>query len=244
MRYYVRGLCVLFFLMTGVKAQDSSIITIDTPSTLTVTSEQAAYAIYQTAADSQHVRIHADANDEDFDVVLWVIDAQSNVIAYNDNHSDSRQARVETLRLEANQSYRIYVDSFNGVSAGDVDLTVMDANIYQELITTDEATTTIHAHLPPDARYTYALELEANQQLSQVTARDLSGTLDLYLQIVDAQGDTLVSNDDHQSYSLTLNTFDSQIIDWRVPTTQTYTLQVHDFLGRSGQFELLIQIAP
>src|SRR5690606_21953965 len=107
-----------------------------------------------------------------------------------------------------------------------------------EVSSVTDGTITIDVRLPEDAIYHYALELSENDIIT-ISVRDTSGTLDPYLSILE-NNSLVISNDDHQSPDLTLNRLDSRISEWHVLSDNTYIIEVRDFLGNAGEFELVI----
>lgn len=240
MRFWLITLTLLV-INVGISAQsadDSS-----EPVNLKITSENRASIDYTVDTDPEYVTIQVRAIDNDvIDPVLWVLNSENNLIAYNDNTAEDSSAKVENLLLHPD-TYTIWIDSFNGVSEGDVELIIEPVNPFNEAISTSENTIELVVTLPEDTIYRYTLELTENDIVT-ISIRDISGTLDPYLQVLDDNDMMLISNDDHQSTDLTLNRLDSRISQWQVPENGIYTIEIRDFLGNHGQFELTITSVP
>ncbi|GAB5493182.1 MAG: hypothetical protein Phog2KO_33970 [Phototrophicaceae bacterium] len=225
---------ILLVPMTVIAQNDSA-------TTVTIDSENRGTIEYIVEDAPEYITIEAIANDtENFDSVIWVVDSDNHLRAYNNNQADNSNALIENLLLTPD-TYTIWVDSFNGVSEGDVVLSIITVDPFNEIIETGDTTQSIIVTLPEDMVYRYMLDLSTNNLVS-IHVRDMSGTLDPYLQILDDSEVQVVANDDHQSSNLSLDVLDSLISDWDVSDDGLYTIEVRDFLGNSGQFELSITI--
>lgn len=207
---------------------------------LAVTDENRGSIDYVVEREAEYITIQAHSIEDEselFDPVMWIVDGQNHLIAYNDNFNDDNFARIENLFLPPDR-YTIWIDSFNGVREGEVEVQVEPADPFNEVSSATDDTITIDVKLPADAIYRYALELSENDMIT-ISVRDTSGTLDPHLSILE-DNSLLISNDDHQSPDLTLNRLDSRISEWQVPSDNTYIIEVRDFLGNAGEFELII----
>jgi hypothetical protein len=149
-------------------------------------------------------------------------------------------AEIANVVLPTTGLYSIYVDSFNGVQAGAVEVTIRESDRFNMVVETGDAGEVISFTLPEDTVFTYPFTVEGGDNYT-ITAYDGTGQLDPYLRIVDSRGNVITTNDDHNSPDLTLNIFDARITAWQVPSDDTYTLEVMDFLGQSGQMTLEIR---
>ncbi len=208
---------------------------------LSITADNRASIDYVVENKAEYVTIQAHSIEDEaelLDPVMWVVDSQNHLIAYNDNFSDDNSTGVENLFLPPDR-YTIWIDSFNGVSEGEVEVQIEPANPFNEVSSVnDDGVITIDVRLPEDAIYRYMLELSENDIVT-ISVRDTSGTLDPYLSILE-NNSPLLSNDDHQSSDSTLNRLDSRISEWHVLSDNTYIIEVRDFLGNAGEFELVI----
>jgi len=141
-------------------------------------------------------------------------------------------------------TYYIRIDSFNGVSEGEVEVTISIADKFIPATIEEDTTTQITLRLPPSKVFDYSLSVEAGDLL-MIRAHDLSGMIDPVLLLLDEDGNILAQNDDHGTDDLTLDTFDAQISDFAIESDGVLTVQVYDFLGREGSVELtIIQETP
>jgi len=239
-------LLLLFGLIVPLHAQENppDVLQLDTPMQVSVTADAPAMLRYENRTPGTVLNIETHALSDDFDAVVWLVDADMHLLAYNDDARVAgeveRNAALSHVTLAESGLYTIFVDSFNGVSAGEVEVIIHASDVFAAQVTENDTTTIITANLPADKVFRYPLTLEAGAKLT-LTARDTSGTLDPYLRIMDNSGMILAANDDHSSPDLTLNIFDARIAAWEAPETGTYTVEVVDFLGRAGEIEVRIE---
>lgn len=240
-----RWVFLLGILVTCLRVLAQTDNSISETFVLSITADHRAKIDYIVDTEAKYVTIQAHSIEDEselFDAVMWIVDSQNHLIAYNDNSSDDHTARIENLFLPPDR-YTIWIDSFNGVSEGEVEVQIEPANPFNEVRSaTEDGTITIDVSLPEDTIYRYALELSENDIIT-ISVRDTSGTLDPYLSILE-NNSLVISNDDHQSPDLTLNRLDSRISDWHVHSDNIYTIEVRDFMGNAGEFELVIVTIP
>jgi len=147
-------------------------------------------------------------------------------------------AVLDHLVLPIDGIYRIRVDSFNGVSEGDVEILLTHpSETYSE--STTEDVTLVNSEIHKLESFQYTLEVSADTVLS-ILARDTSGTLDPVLHVYDADDTLLAFNDDHQSNDLSLDVLDASILDLIISEDTIVMIRVSDYLGQSGSIELII----
>ncbi len=217
----------------------------EVPTTFTFNAEGGE--VLRLIAQSQH-ELQADEPDAVRDVVLWVVAPGGKQIAYADDTQTPPEgllptdAVIEKLIFSQAGEYLIYVDTYGGIFATEVMLTLEPADLFNAALTIEGDLTTIRAALPRSVPYRYTLNLTVGAVLT-ATVRDRSGTLDPLLYLLDDEENIIAMNDDHNTADLTLDVLDSRLSAVEVPADGTYTLMVTDFLGRAGQFELLIAIS-
>jgi hypothetical protein len=245
----MRHLCLLLLLIMTLPLQaqeeerqyivnDDAIVTMtaDNPASLVLTNEIAGAVITVTANAVDRTQV---------DPVLWIVDGEGRLLAYNHNILTDEgvidvSARINNLILPTVGLYTIYVDSFNGVSTGDVEVTIREKDRFNIVVEETGSLHVMRLTLPEDSIFTYPITVQAGDKLT-ITARDGNRQLDPYLRIVDSNGNPIVSNDDHNSDDFSLNIFDARIADWEVLADDTYVLEVSDFLGREGNVLLEIR---
>ena len=179
-------------------------------------------------------------------VVADVLGPGGERVAYNDNHFSydddllTTDAVIEKLELREAGTYTIRVNTYGGIFAGKVEMTVTAADLFEAEFAEDEGRLIIAAMLPENRRYAYTFEAAAGETLT-ATVRDTSGTIDPVLRLVDEAGVTVAINDDHGGDDVTMDVFDARLRDVAIAASGRYTLIVTDFLGRSGAFELVIE---
>lgn len=182
------------------------------------------------------------------DPTLTVLDASNHQLpnGFNDDHHaarlnlSERDAMIENLALPAAGAYTIWLNSFNGVDTGAVEVTVEASNPFAETVKQDGDTLVIQAVLPAGQIYRHTFDGALGEVLV-ITVRDTSGTLDPLVTLGDSAGAVLAQNDDHADTANTdLDTLDAKIDGVVLPAAGTYTVEVSDFLGAAGTFELRI----
>jgi hypothetical protein len=214
--------------------------------TVTLSGEGAAEIPYEVDEPTVVTIIVRNLESENpIDTTLQVLDPAGKPLAFNDDHHTTREdlsptdSVLENLPLTAVGTYTLRLNSFNGVSKGEVELRIEAGDIYEARIEENGDTTIISAKLPAYGRYAYTFSSEAGDTLT-MTARDTSGTLDPVLRLRDSAGEVVAFNDDHTTFDLSLDTLDAQIVEFIVAETGDYTLEVTDFAGRAGTFELTL----
>ncbi len=225
------------------RQQDNRILS-GQPVIVDIDADNPAYLSY-TADSPQRISIVAHSLEEDgiLDTVIEVTDAQGNKLAYVDdgaNRADNVDAQLDVLYLPEAGIYTLRIDSFNGVSAGQVEVLLEASSPFMEQISHDGVNTIIQAELPAGARYAYTIEGEMGMRLI-ITAKDTSDTLDPLLRLYTEDGTLLAENDDHTDLDLTLNTLDSRL-EVTLPEDGAYTITVSDFSGEAGTFTLSIVV--
>jgi hypothetical protein len=245
--HYLWTICTLL-LIVPVFAQDGDgdWLSINDERAVLVTADESAKLVLANDEAGQIVTITARAVDtEQIDPAIWIIDDEAQLLAYNDNSFTAEgafdpTARISNLELTKSGFYTIYVDSFNGVSEGEVEIVIRQGDPFNTRVNENNARLVIQATLPEDTVFIYSLQVDQDAVFT-LTAKDISGTLDPYLRIVDSSGNVIETSDDHTTLDLSLNLFDARIENWLAPADATYTIEVLDFLGWTGDIELKIE---
>jgi hypothetical protein len=191
----------------------------------------AAVVVYN-APEAQTITLTVEAVDE-IDPVVEILELDgAHRLAYNDDLSpETMHAGLIALPLSEAGEYTIRINSFNGATEGNVEVTLT-------VIDEEESGELIEAELFPNSTVRYTLP---RGETYTVTAFDPQGVLDAVLTVRNANGIVIATNDDHLSSDLTLNVFDARL-SVTVPDDETYTVEVRDFLGRAGT--ITVQIEP
>lgn len=180
------------------------------------------------------------------DTVIEILSPDGERLAYNDDHHAdaatlaATDSAIERLILMEAGTYLIRVNSFNGVTAGEVEVSHALVSPVDYAITTENETSLIlNVALNPAQPFSYRFTVEAGTQYT-IVARDLKGRLDPIITLRDTTPDeTVIATNDDYAYrfgdAFILNVFDARIIDAEIPMDGDYTLEVREFLGRGGQ---------
>lgn len=253
-RRYALYIIVILILAGIVSAQDVTPIAIGETQTTVLSGE--GFTIYSLAAEGGEVititvrslhELAADEPDYVLDTVVDVLNPIGKRIAYNDDHRTDRadllpsDSVISKLLLDKPGEYRIRVNTYGGISATEVEITVSAADLYDAVIRGEaDGGMTITAALPRIGVYRYEFEASTGNVFT-ITARDLTQTLDPIVHLLDEDGNTVAMNDDHGTDDLSLDVLDARIASFTVPADGMYTVTVSDFLGRTGRFELRIE---
>jgi hypothetical protein len=232
----------------------------DTPLTVSLDTSGAVVIHYSSEGD-ETVWISAKAiSTEDafpLDTVIEVVSPSGERLAYNDDYFPAlvSESVVSELELQPTDSaisfltltdagdYQLRVNSFNGVSTGEVEVLLQRAEaVALETRETDADVFAASVTLQPNQVAQLDIPLEAGRAYT-ITVRDPLGGLDAVVQIIDVNGTVLASNDDHGTDDFTLNIFDSRIAEFTPETSGDHTLSIRDYLGRGGVFEVEVRSA-
>ena len=238
---------ICLVLVSGM-ASAQEIIELDEPTTVSFDGDAPALVIYDAEA-GEIVNIVVDGVDDFLDTVMAVIDPDGNQLVFNDDtwipDGDSNiniqyDAQVLSLRLDQAGEHLIYVDSFNGVEAGEAVVTVFHDDFFAEAQTQFDEPFALDAFLDASAVITYTLDLEAGDRIT-ITARDLTGNLDPVASLL-YDGEVIAENDDHTDIDLELNTLDAKLLDVGILESGNYQIEVIDFLGNAGWLQVTIAV--
>jgi hypothetical protein len=216
---------------------------VDDPTIVTLSGGAGPVDVSYVAADGERLTITARSlADAPIDVTLeLLLDEQR--LAYNDDHGPALDnlapldSAIVDFVLPAAGTYTLRLHSFNGAQSGDIEILVQSSPLVPP------CDIPLHSvMLTANRTVACWLELEADTTLT-LSARDVSGTLDPVLRLLDADGNMLAYNDDHGSADLTLNTLDSKIADYVVPADGMYMIEVRDFGSAAGAVEIMIDQA-
>lgn len=232
----MRGLllCMSLILVVGIaSAQDNRVLVPDTPFLVDVVASAPQAVLFDGNAGD--VVTIASQTEDDLNPVLWLVSPSGVWLAYDDDANLPNAVLGQILLLEDGR-YTVYVDSFNGVSEGQVTVS-LTIEAWFSIEPSDDGWLVA---IRENQRVGLPIELEADESVT-ITVSDQSGTLDPYIRLVDGAGDVLAINDDHQSGDLSLDVLDAQISGLVVSEAGTYTLEIVDFLGRAGTAQVTIR---
>jgi len=189
----------------------------------------------------------------DLDPKVTLLGPDGQVLAENDDHADSDpslgslDSRISGFILPAEGAYSVVISGFANTS-GAFELTIERAVEGGESIVTpvgpvstpsmDGQEVTLSGQVRAGDTFTYELAANAgNVYTISVRGQD---DFDSRLIISDPEGFVVAENDDHSSEDRTLDTFDSQVESLIIQENGTYTVEVTDYSGDAGSFELAI----
>lgn len=187
--------------------------------------------------------ITAQATSGDFDPRLAVYDSDDTFVADNDDYGtttsdlQTTDARIYNLIIINSGRYEVDVRGYRD-SAGDFTLTI-------ERVATNAPTglPTEQVELgsvTPGETYSLDFDAQAGDWVT-ISVRGLTRSFDSYVALVNDAGTVLLDNDDHGSAFLgELGFLDSQITNYHITNSGTYTIEVTDVGGTGGSFGLTI----
>lgn len=236
------GIGLFILSLNIVTAQE--IIEPNTPVTVTL-GDNPAWLTYSGQADEQiTITTLTTASDTVPDTTLEILYPDGQRLDYNDDTilpdgNLKGDARIDNLLLPIDGDYQIRIDSFNGVTAGNVDVLLTQSDTTPDTLTSDEHTI-VHGDIKFGFPLTTTIDLKANATVS-IIARDISGTLDPVLRVY-AEDDLLAFNDDHNTDNPTLDVLDAHISALTLTDDTRLSIVVTDFLGRTGTVELIVTV--
>lgn len=224
-----------------------TVLTPEAPVTVRVTADSPTLLRY-TAPNAQVVSIFASVLDDTdtLDPTLELFDTSGRRIAYADDVINrttgevDRSAQIDSVPIEAGE-YIIAVDSFNGVSEGEVRVSVMRMSSEGTLLGNDYALTDYAFNLWGWEPHTAALSDYIGQTVI-LSVWDPFSNLDPVIEVLDADGQIIARNDDHQGGPLMLGLFGARLEPFTL--TKGMTVRAYDALGRPGGLMMRIEVIP
>ncbi|MDZ4764854.1 MAG: hypothetical protein SGI73_09905 [Chloroflexota bacterium] len=201
-----------------------------------------------SADDAVTINIQARSLDTSLvDTTLEVVDGGGLRLAFNDDHGTTRadltpfDSLIMGLQLPARGDYLIRINTFNGASAGRVEVTLTFGEVSPAPRVGRDQVETVTGVVPESDRYTYGVELFAGDGVT-LTVRATDNTLDPKVALVAPDGTAVATNDDHGTQEPGLSRYDSRISNFAVETSGFYTVEITGFGGIGGAFELTIAL--
>ncbi len=216
----------------------------DEPMTVTIGVDPAWLTYSGTTGEIITITTLTAVTDTAPDTTLEILYPDGQRLDYNDDTilpdgNLKGDAMLREIELPIDGDYLIRVDSFNGVSEGDVDVLLTYADTALDVLSTDDLTI-VSGDIASQDSLIYTIDVPAESNLS-VTARDVSGTLDPIVRLF-AEDTLLIFNDDHTSGDLSLDVLDAQVSNFSIDSDTAVEIVVSDYLGRAGSVELIITI--
>jgi hypothetical protein len=189
----------------------------------------------------------------DLDPKVTLIGPTGQTLAENDDHTDSDpslgslDSRISGFVLPADGDYSVVVSGFANTS-GAFTLSIERAVAGGEPIVTpvgpvstpslNSEEVTVNGQIRAGETYIHQLAANAGDVYTIVVRGQ--GDFDSRLIISNPDGLVVAENDDHNSDDRTLDTFDSKIENLILQESGTYTVEVTDYSGSAGSFDLVI----
>lgn len=227
-------------------------ISLNTPVIVTLSGSDPVTLDYK-ASTGQTVSITARSLEADgeIDPILSIIDAEGDVVADNDDHRTSRtdlaprDSLIADFTFNDNGRYTIQVVPFEAAE-GDVEVLITDGSVSPSTDIQEDAPAepvgndvVVEDEVPDDETFSYDFDASEGAVIT-ITVRETDGQLDPKIVLLNSEGTQLAENDDHSSDDASLGPYDSQIAEFTVPASGTYTVEVTGFGGVGGSFELTI----
>jgi hypothetical protein len=214
--------------------------------TLLVYTATAGEVVTMTAR-SLDKQAEDDPNDYRRDTVIDVLNPEGRRIAYNNDHQTEdpdlleHDSVISKLVLREEGDYVIRVNTYGGVFDSDVEVLIKRDDLFDlDVQDEEDGALILTGSLPRWSVFRYTIPAVAGETLT-ITARDTSRTLDPILRLFDSDDELIAMNDDHGSQDLTLDVLDSRLLDVEIPADGDYTIQLTDFLGGEGKFEIRVE---
>jgi hypothetical protein len=220
----------------GIFAQETPIVVEET-TTLTLQADT-PLQVQLTGKTGDVVRVVA-VGGEAIDTTLTLLNGDDKIAYADDTLVNGEVVRDATLlvRWQDDSTYTLLIDSFNGVSEGEVTLQV--ERFGSELQLRENEPLVASLVEGNTLRLLYTAE---TAQTVLISVRDVGGTLDPLVRVYDANGQLLVLGDDNTVTDGRFNTLDTEVAVM-LPVGEVI-LELSDFLGRAGELEILVESAP
>ncbi len=187
-----------------------------------------------TANAGDAVDITVEAEDEDFDTVIEVFDAEGNSIARDDDSGEDYNPQLIGISLFTEGEYSIEVRALSDGVAGAYELTLSEGEAAGGgTIAFDERVEGELTSVPQ--RWTFEGQEGERIDIALNAITDTSG-LDPRLTLFDAEGNELASDDDDGPG------LNSLLSNFQLPATGSYTIQISAYSGE-GPYELTLRRA-
>ena len=225
---------------------------LDTPVTVELSGTTPVNLSYKTAgSETVSISVRSLETEGVLDPTVNVLNGDGISIASNDDHSSSRtdltprDSLIERLALPETARYTVQVAGSDPSVTGSVEVLVSSdsgsAGQTQAQTTKDDqaVNVSISDTVPPNSPYTTTFDAREGDIVT-ITVKATDNQLDPKVSLLDSSGTEIASNDDHESNDSSLGPYDSQIPDFTLPKTDTYTVSISGFAGIGGTFDLTV----
>ena len=228
---------------------------LDTPVSVQLSGTTPVNLTYKTTGN-ETVSVSARSLEAEgiLDPTLSVLDPSGATLASNDDHQSDRagltprDSLIEGLTLSDAGRYTVQVAGTDPTVSGNVEILVSSAS--GSAAATESQTGTqsggstgpnvsISDTVPPNNPYTTTFQANKGDVVT-ITVKATDNQLDPKVSLLDSSGAEVASNDDHDSTDSSLGPYDSQIPNFTIPKTDTYTISISGFAGIGGKFDLTV----
>ena len=193
------------------------------------------YTFSGTAGD----RVDISLTSDDFDTYLYLLNADGDVVADDDDGGDGVNSRITSLELPSTETFVIEATSFSGSSTGNYTLVLTRFESatctpisYGETVTGTLGLFDDESRNQTDSRadcYTFSA-VEGDRISVSLSSDDF----DTYVFLSDALGDVVASDDDGG------DGINSRIVSFPAPSTGTFTIEATSYFGGTGTYSLTL----
>lgn len=200
--------------------------------------------IYVLEAEAGDVyTITARALSDELDTSLAIYNAENRFMIGNEDHASPVadlgvfDAQIERYVVPTAGRYEVEVRGYQGVG-GDFELTVERLATGVPEISDEEI---FIGEIQPSGIFTQTFQLEAGDWVT-VTVRALSTGFDPRVALLSPSGAVLAENDDHGTQSGRIGFLDSQIQNYPISESGTYSVEVAGYDVSAGSFGVTVSI--
>jgi hypothetical protein len=227
---------------------------LDTPVSVPLSGTTPVNLTYKTTGN-ETVSVSARSLESEgvLDPTLSVLDPSGATLASNDDHSGDaagltpRDSLIEGLTLTDAGRYIVQVAATDPNASGNVEILVSSGSAAATEAQPSDQTAaqssspgtnlSISDTVPPNSPYTTTFQAKEGDVVT-ITVKATDNQLDPKVSLLDSSGAEVASNDDSTDPSL--GPYDSQIPDFTIPKTDTYTISISGFAGIGGTFDLTV----
>ncbi len=214
---------------TVVAVETSTPLIFSETVTATLTTPEAVYYFEGTAGQ----RISLFVTSAHFDTYMELLDAKGTLVGENDDDGRTTNSALN-LELPDTGLYFVVVSAYEGEANGEYELELYPLDSIESPGGILEVGQTVKARLLPETAAIWTFQGEVGQLISlSAMPQNPTEQLDLFVDLMDADGRVLISNDDA---GLGLS---PQITDYPLPITGEYAVRVREASATIGGRYLL-----
>jgi Bacterial pre-peptidase C-terminal domain len=240
---------------TTTEAVEGPALKLDTPVTVQLDGLTPVNLSYKsTGGETDSVSARSLEAEDILDPTLVIFDIDGAIVAQNDDHQTNRaglnprDSLIDSVTFTNAGRYTIQVAGTDANASGRVEIVISSASgdksggtraQTQDQTQAQGANLNISDTVPPDSPYTTTFQASQGDVLT-ITVKAADNQLDPKVSLLDSTGAEVASNDDHESTDSALGPYDSQIPNFTIPKTDTYTISISGFAGIGGKFDLTV----